>query len=149
MCNYWRFDKLSPIVIAVWLMEYWENHQKWIIAFYSFNEKFGNKYFMLFQGNSTFDCNEPILISCPVKQRFFSVIPQLYHIELWKFANMLILLNQSIISNLKCVALIDCEEWAIQTWKIAKNSRSCPLDSLLGGYSDTSCGVTEENFFSR
>ena len=47
-------------------MEYWENHQKWIIAFYSINEQFGNKYFMLFQGNSKFDYNEPILISCPI-----------------------------------------------------------------------------------
>ena len=62
---------------------------------------------------------------------------------------MLLLLVQSIISNFKCVAVIDCELWAIKSWKIAKKIHFCPSYLTLGGYSDPSWGVTEGNFFSR
>ena len=136
MCNYWQFQwnwELSPIVIAMWLMEYWENQQKWIIAFYLFNEQFGSKYFMLFKVIPHLIIVNQFSFPVQFNKGFFSVIPKLYQIELWKLANMLILLIQSVISNLKCVALIDCEQWAIQSWKSAQNSNFCPSDLTMGG----------------
>ena len=60
-----------PIVIVMCLMEYWVNHQKWILEFYWINEHFCNKYFMLFEGNFKFDHNETIPIGCLVKRWLF------------------------------------------------------------------------------